>query len=461
MHRRVGCLVSIISVITGLFLVYLGASRPVLLIIDGQRRVIYSRALTTGQILQEAGFLVGPSDQLMPPYNHWAGWRAVITLDRSSQVQIYHPVRGLSKPFLSLDHLPGNLLLHAGIRLFPQDQLYWNGLPLPPDYPLPPAPSFFLQVRPAIAVQLIEDSKTGTFYSAASGVIAALWQHGVVLTAADRLSLSADTPLKNSMTVEVTRAILLTIRSAGREIRIPSAAGSVGQALAEAGITLQGMDYSIPGEAKPLPKDGAIRVIRVQEKVIINQTLLPFQSEYVPDPDLELDQRRVLEAGQAGIRVARQRIRLEDGVEVSRQVDAEWVVAEPKSEKIGYGTKVVIRTLDTPGGQIKYWRVIPAYATSYSPCRQGPPGCSDKTASGLKLKKGVVGVASAYYRQLAGLLIYVPGYGEGVIGDFGAGIPDKFLVDLGYGEDDFQPWHQDVTLYFLTPVPDTIQWILP
>ena len=48
-----------------------------------------------------------------------------------------------------------------------------------------------------------------------------------------------------------------------------------------------------------------------------------------------------------------------------------------------------------------------------------------------------------------------------VIGDIGGGVPGSHWIDLAYSEEDYIAWHQNVTLYFLTPVPETILWPLP
>ena len=62
---------------------------------------------------------------------------------------------------------------------------------------------------------------------------------------------------------------------------------------------------------------------------------------------------------------------------------------------------------------------------------------------------------------MQGQRLYVPGYGFGVIGDIGAGYPDgRPFIDLAYSDDDFVGWHQWVTVYFLTPVPASIIYVL-
>jgi len=91
---------------------------------------------------------------------------------------------------------------------------------------------------------------------------------------------------------------------------------------------------------------------------------------------------------------------------------------------MGYGTKIVIRTLNTPEGPIEYWRAVPMYATSYSPCRLGVPNyCSTTMANGEELTHGNAAYIVRWYRVMRGQYVYVPGYGTAKISDTGGGIP--------------------------------------
>ena len=128
-----------------------------------------------------------------------------------------------------------------------------------------------------------------------------------------------------------------------------SAAASVGQALAEAGIPLIGLDFSSPPETDPLPADGKIRVTRVVESVALIQKSLPFATRTEPSADLELDQQALVQGGEPGLAVTRVRTRSEDGVQVSQKTESESIVRPPQDRIMGYGTKVVIRTAVVDG----------------------------------------------------------------------------------------------------------------
>ena len=75
----------------------------------------------------------------------------------------------------------------------------------------------------------------------------------------------------------------------------------MGQALAESGISLQDLDYTVPAEDQPVPANGTIRVVAVTDDVKVNQITSPFQTEYTVDSSVELDTTKVIVAGQYGL----------------------------------------------------------------------------------------------------------------------------------------------------------------
>ena len=376
-------------------------------------------------------------------------------------MQVWTPQTGLLEPILATERIPANLLANFGIKLFPKDQTRWNGESVPSGQPLLLAPSYLLQFNPAVYFTLVENGQEQDLYTAAASIGSALAEAGITISPFDRLSVPLESPVREGMSLTLTRARPITIKDGDTGVESQSAADTVGEALAEAGLPLQGLDYAKPAENQPIPENGTIKVVRVVEEIVLEQTPIAFETEYIPDPETELDQRSVVTPGEPGIKASRIRIRYENGEEISRETDAEWIAKNPVSKQVGYGTQVVVRKLDTPSGTIEYWRAITVYATSYSPCRSGTEKCYYGTSLGLPVQRGVIGVTSAWYRLMAGQQIYVPDYGTGTIADIGGGIPGKYWIDLGFTDEEFEPWYYDTTIYFLTPVPESIPWILP
>ena len=183
-------------------------------------------------------------------------------------------------------------------------------------------------------------------------------------------------------------------------------------------------------------------------------------TDWTANDSLDLDDTNILSEGRDGLRGTFTRVRTENGVEVLNETSEETDLVAAVNDQIEYGTKITIQTLDTPDGTIEYYRKVSVYATSYSPCRSGTSSCITGTASGKKVEKGVVAVTSDWYSKFGGDSVYIPDYGTAVIGDVGGGISGKNWIDLAYSDDDFVSWSKDTTIYFLTPVPADMIWVL-
>lgn len=446
-------------VFLGIALMGVFFAQPVSITVDGQSITAHPLALTVGAALDQAGVEIFSEDLVIPPLTAPIPANGAIEVHRAVPVHLL--VDGQPFNFYSVARAPAALAAQAGFLLFPGDVILHNGVPVNPVQPLEGNTPIYLQIQRARAVHLTEEDRQSTLFAAAHTLRQALWRAGVPLLPGDMLSSDPDTPLSTGAQVSLRRARPILIEVDGREIPAVSAAPTVGTALAEAGISLQGLDRAEPDEHEPIPADGRIRVVRVREEIVLQQKNLPYSSTLQPDSSLPLDERRVIQPGTYGVQVIRERVRYENNVEVARISEGEWVAAEPVNQVVGYGTQVRVQTAETPDGTIEYYRKVTVYATSYSPCQQGLGRCSWSTSSGMRLQKGVVAVTLSWYRLFKGARVYIPGYGFGVIGDVGGGIPGTYWVDLGYSEEDYVRWSQNVTMYFLTPAPPNPPAILP
>ncbi len=435
--------------------------RPVTITDQGEAYQVRPVALTTGQALAAAGVRLGEHDQVEPGLESLLPLNGQIHIRRAVQAYVWDD--GQMQTIAGLDRTPAALLAQAGIELGEHDRLLWNGQPVALNETLPTGRALILQVERARPVQVISNGQERLVYSHGPGAARALWDAGVRIGPGDWLLVDPSAPLQARMTLGHESARRLNIQVGDQQFITWSAARTTGAALASAGIALAGLDYSLPAEDQPLPEDGKVQVVRVREEIVLNETLVSFDSQFAPDPETGLDQQRIIQAGQYGVQVSRERIRYENGQEVERKVDSDWTASQPVAQTVGYGTKIVTQTADTPDGPIEYYRKVRVYATSYSPCRLGTGDgrCSWTTASGMRLTKGIIGVSLRWFRVMVGQRVYVPGYGFGVIGDYGA--VQGMWIDLGFDEENFEEgaivgW---VDLYFLTPVPENILWTLP
>lgn len=430
----------------------LGLRKTVTLTVDGTSYLFTTYAFKVGGLLHSQHISLYPSDKLTPSQDAWLKNGETITLVRAIPVQIL--ADGVISSLHTPERIPSNLLTLTGVQSLPGDQLLSNGQPLESSQSFPlDIQSISIQVIRSLDISLTVDGKTQSLSSTAPTLGSALWAAGYSLYAADQLVPPADTPLTPGLVASLTHSHPVTIHTQTGVVVVRTASRTVGEALEAAHLAPQGLDYSLPATEEPIPSSREIRLVRVTEQVLVEQAPLSFETKYQPDANLDLDSQSILQAGEYGLTAQRVRVRYEDGQEVSRQVDSKWVARQPQPRIIGYGTNVVMHTTTVDGVTIQYWRSLTVWVTSYHPSETG----SNHTATGDLVQKGVVGVNPNYIPYHTQM--YIPGYGFGVALDTG-NIGARW-IDLAYSDDEYVPWHQYVTIYFLWPPPDNIVWIIP
>jgi uncharacterized protein YabE (DUF348 family) len=452
MTRKRLIILAVALAIVGLLLIGLGIRKTVTLDINGQLTEIKTSVWTVSGLLREADIHISEEDTVTPSQSTWIFGGEIISIETASWVDIQADGETLS--IISLERVPANILTDADIRLNPDDHILVNGKPSPLENQLTAGKNHSIQVVRALPFELTIDGQVESFTSTAATLGIALWENGIEINDADRLNPSADTPLDEPLQAELIRSQEVGIQYAGGEVKSRTAADIVGEALIQTGIPLQGLDYSLPAADEQIPEDGMIKVVRVKEELLLESEPIPFSRETQPVADLEIDNTMIVQGGQFGLNTKRIRVRYEDGVEISRQIEAEYISQESQSEIIGFGTQIVPRTVNTPDGTIKYWRAIDMYAVSYNVTSNGGYG----TATGIPLAKGVAAIDPRYIPY--GTRMYVPGYGEALAADTGGGVKGR-MIDLGYLDEDYVSWHQWVTVYFLWPPPENVVWIIP
>lgn len=442
---------------------YLASTRQVTVLADGRAHELATRAVTVGGALKQLGILLGQNDRVEPFSLAPLRNGLIIAVHRASRVQLSADGRTYSA--ITAEKDPLALLADFDITLAEGDRLLLAGETVSPEAQLPSAAVLVLEVRRPLAVSVSVDGETQAFTSSAPTLGQALLEAGISWSDADRLQPAAGTALDGPLSATLVRARVLTITLADGPLELYSAATTVGEALADAGIALQGADYSEPAEDLAVPADGAIRIVRVSETVQLIEEALPHQTEWQPDDTAELDTISVVQLGQDGVQASRVRVRYEDGQEVSRQTEAERMLVAPVTQINGYGTKIVIRTAVVDGVTIEYYRAVNVFTTWYSACNSGVSTCLYGTSSGIPLERGVIATYLSWYRELKFATVYIPGYGQGTIGDVGAYPDGRPWVDLAFSESELtggNPWaNAYVTMYFTTPVPAYVPPVWP
>lgn len=429
---------------------------PVRVVVDGQ---IYERLTapqTVHDLLQEAGINLQDDDRVTPSLTNLIDAETHIHIERARTVML--TVDGQLQPFRTHLTYPAEILDSAGIELEADDVIMIDGtearLAALEQWPVP---AQHIEIHHAIMFTVNDGETQSSLRTTSATIGEALFEAGITLYLADSIMPDLNTPITPDLQVTITRGAPVTIIADGDVFETRIQGETVADALANAGVALVGLDYSIPAEESPLLSGIRIRVIRVREELVYEEATYPYESVYQADPNLEIDQRNILQGGQNGITRTTVRVRYENDVEISREVEETVTVQPTVNQIIGYGTNIVIRTVDTPEGPREYWRKLRMYATSYHPAALGG---SNRTAIGETLRHGIVGsdpTVIPYRTQL-----FVPGYGLGMMADTGA-LRRRLRIDLGYSDEDWVSWSRYVDVYLLTPIPeiDRIDFLLP
>jgi len=448
------CIVTCAGVIL-LSLIPSAPALPVTIMVGDEAYQTETYAATVDDLLREWSLTINDGDTISPIPDAAITSGMVVRIARARNVTLV--VDGEIQTARTLFTNPLDILNQAGLTLGDQDRVWVDGtLTTMADILIWPVPATQITIRRAVLLHLDEDGQESIITTASETVGEALYEAGVTLYLADSVTPELNTPVSANMRVSVRRSSPISIVADGITLETRAQGSTVGEGLVAAGVLVMGLDYSIPDEDSPMQPGIVIRVIRVTEQVIQEQTTIPFEVIYQGDAALELDQVTVAQEGQNGIRKTDIRLRYENGIEISRTETVSSVAVEPINRVIAYGTNIVLRTIDTPDGPREYWRHIRMYATSYHPAALGGDNI---TATGRVLTKGIVGIDPTVIPY--GTQLFVPGYGVGIAADTGGPRSTRLWIDLGYDDANWVSWSRPVDVYLLTPVPTEIDYILP
>ncbi len=388
---------------------------------DGRTATLQTLAPTVGDVLKEAGVVLGPADRL-------------VLEGRDTVLRPEKPLSELLPPLSAGD--------------FPFERRF---------SPLS------LSVRRAARMEIVDGGVSLPVETRAATVAEALRSARVPFYEQDGVRPDLASPVFPGLRVNIERAIPLTLESDGQRLETRVLGETVGDALEAEGIALAGKDFTTPAIDSPLQEGLLIQVVRVNEEFKLDSEVIPYETLWQPDPELELDHRRIARVGQEGVLRRLIRFVYEDGELVEETVEREWVAHPPQDRIIAYGTKIVWRELETPQGPIRYWRHMRVFASSYTAATSGKTRDHPAygiTRAGWVATKGVIAVDPTVIPLLTRM--YVPGYGFGTAADTGGAIKGR-IIDLAYDEDKLVRWWWWTDAYLLGPVPqpEKIRWILP
>jgi len=469
-----------------MWMVWRATALPVTVTVDGVSERVTTHRRSVSALLLDLGVDVQSADRVWPALDANLRRGMALAVDRAPAYRLL--VDGRDFAFASWGQTPYQVLTNAQIAIHRYDQALVNGEPWPMHEPLPEptspdttgatslaAPyghdwhaartqSRHIRVYRAIPIRVNDGRLPFTIHTTAQTVGEALRQAQITLYLGDEVEPSLGSPVNTGMTVFIDRSIPVSLQVDERRVKTRTRGETVADALIEMGIGLSGLDVVQPSPTAELHDDMHITVTRIRQDVEVTDEIVPFETVFVPDAELPIDTRRVVNPGDGGIIRQRERVRYEDGAETVRVLEDEWTAQEPDRRVIAYGTQIEPKTTVTADGEeITYWRRIRMQATSYSASTAGLPPDHPwygRTYSGEPMRHGVVAVDPAVIPLRS--RVYVPGYGYGDALDTGSAIRAR-RIDLGYDDDNLELWSSWVNVYLLWPPPPTnqITWVLP
>ncbi|MDE6733383.1 MAG: ubiquitin-like domain-containing protein [Oscillospiraceae bacterium] len=250
----------------------------------------------------------------------------------------------------------------------------------------------------------------------------------------DRVSYAKDENNEGHITIQ--RAFTVNVKVDGETRRVTMVKGTVADILAKAEVTLGEYDEVKPALDTETTEDMIINITRVRysQRTVVQD--IPFETEFVDDPDLAYGNETVLTEGENGMLVSKIKDTYINGKLVRSETLSETVEKQPVNEVIERGVALATpynnNTPDTVklvnGLPESYTRIITGKSTAYS-ARAGA-----RTASGRYAVVGTVAVnpnvipygSELYIVSHDGLV-----YGYAIAADTGLGMMEgTVLVDL-------------------------------
>jgi len=220
-----------------------------------------------------------------------------------------------------------------------------EGIEIGPHDTVVPAPESAVTEGQRVAVRfgrlltLTHDGTTRQAWVTARSVAEALEQLGLRAEGAF-LSASRSLPIGRqglALTVRTPRDV--TIVADGKKRGLTTTAGTVSDALAQAGIKLGAIDEVKPA-VTAFPQDGqAITIVRVAKKRVTEQVEIPMPVERKSDSSLYKGETKVDVSGAAGLKQITYEVVTRNGKVAQKKAVTQKVLRQPKQQVVLVGTK--------------------------------------------------------------------------------------------------------------------------
>jgi uncharacterized protein YabE (DUF348 family) len=304
------------------------------------------------------------------------------------------------------------------------------------------------EVRRAVPFSIVEDGRAHAETTSSRPTVAqALREAGIIVGPGDEVTPDMQSPLEAEVSIKIRHARAVTVALPDEHVTLYTLEATVGEALAEAGITVPADSFVEPSLDAGIVNGMSVRVVQLGEGNEIEREHIEHSTVYRSDPSLGPGETRTV-GGHDGVRVRRYAIGYVNGVEATRTLEEEYWDPEPMDTVIYYPVQTGRDLAQPSEGSVV--RTLRVYATWYNPASSGRAASDPaygRTATGVQVTYGVIAVDPNVIPL--GTRMFVPGYGYGVAADTGGAVKG-YIIDLGYPDGVDVDWRSGwVEIYIL------------
>lgn len=225
----------------------------------------------------------------------------------------------------------------------------------------------------------------------------AVEEAGITLDIADIISPAPSTPISEARQIIIRRAFDITVEDINGTKTVRTALSKVGDVLEDAGITLDEDDEIEPSCDSELCAGTVIKVTRVDVEEVSEQVDIGYDIIEESSDSLTKGTKKVITNGENGLANVTYRVVSKNGTEAEREEISREVVREPINKVVAVGTKeIVVPTakLASRGGSTPRTasKVLICRATAYDGSYETLGKTNPKTALGRTPTVGTVAV---------------------------------------------------------------------
>ncbi|WP_369901550.1 ubiquitin-like domain-containing protein [Bacillus manliponensis] len=266
-----------------------------------------------------------------------------------------------------------------------------------------------------------------------------LTEEGIEVGEHDKVYPSLHEELQKEQDIVIQRAFPVMLHVGGEEEQLWSTSTTVADFLKERQVVIGELDRVEPALHEEIQKDTVVKVVRIEKVIDVVEAAIPFSSVNKEDSSLFVGTKKVTQEGIQGKKKTTFEVVKENGNEVSRTVQKEETLLQPKEQVVSIGTKQAEVATDSGSGSAGVAREFYVEATAYSPyCG----GCQGVSAGGYNYKANPNMKLIAVDPRVIplGTKVWVEGYGYAVAGDTGGAIKGNRIDVLMPSEKQAYAW---------------------